>query len=153
MNRKHAFFWTALVLTPLNLNAIELLKDYLDYSDEHPPPNVANDLVYGEGTTEVTSQINEYENIVANQPIQGSIFVTHDAKNSVDVSSFRLGDKALKVTFVKSSQMSSVSPIVVSIYNFQLDGMPIGSHTMPSINVKVGGALVQALPLIINIQQ
>lgn len=141
-----------LVLSPLfSLNAIEFMKDYLDYKDERPLPNIANDLVYDEGSSEVTSQISEYANITAGKPMQGSIFVTHDASNKVDDASFRLGDKELKVTFVQTAQMSSSSNVVVSIYSFGLPGMPVGVHTMPPINVIVGGKKIQALPLVIEV--
>ncbi|MEI8366172.1 MAG: hypothetical protein WCF65_07110 [Parachlamydiaceae bacterium] len=136
---------------PSFITSLELMKDYLDYSEERPLPTLANDLVYGEGTTEVTSQINEYDNIVANTPIHGSIFVTHDVQNVIDISSFRLGTDALTVKFVETSQMSSPSNIVVSIYSFLLEGFPTGIHTLPPINVRVGGREVQALPLVIEV--
>ena len=148
---KSKLFMLTLLLSPLSLSAIELMKDYFDYKDERPLPNVANDLVYDEGSSEVTSQISEYANLTAGKPIQGSIFVTHDANNKVDQDSFRLGDKQFKVTFVQTAQMSSSSNIVVSIYSFGLPGMPVGIHTMPPINVIVGGKKIQALPLVIEI--
>jgi len=135
----------------LPLNSMEFMKDYLDYSDEKPLPTIANDFVYGDGTTELTSQISEYENITAGKPIQGSIFVTHDSNNKVDIESFHLGDHRLYVNFVQTAPMSSTSHIVVSIYHFQLNGMSGGTHTLPPINVKVGGKLVRALPLTLEI--
>ena len=150
MAGKKTFILT-LLLAPLGLSSIELMKDYLDYSDERPLPTIANNLVYGEGSSEITSQINAYENIVPKKPIQGSIFVTHNEKDKIDSSSFRLGNKPLKVVFVQTSQMSATSNIVVSIYSFQLEGLPPGNHTLPSINVKVGGKEVSALPLIIKV--
>lgn len=150
---KNRLFLLTLLLSPLSLSAIELMKDYFDYKDERPLPNVANDLVYDEGSNEVTSQINEYENLTANTPIQGSIFITHKVNNKVDEGSFRLGDKQLKVTFVQTTQMSSSSTIVVSIYSFGLPGMPVGIHTMPPINVTVGGKKIQALPLVIEVSK
>lgn len=137
-------------LLPLHLSAIELMKDYLDYNEERPLPTIASDFVYGEGTSEVSSAISDYENITAGKPIRGSIFVTHETKNSVDNNSFRLGEAPLKVSFVQTTQMSSSSDIVVSIYHFELSGMPTGTYTLPSITVKVGGKEVRALPL--NVQ-
>jgi hypothetical protein len=148
MYRNLIFF--TLLLGPLNLSSIEFMKDYFDYNEERPLPKVSNDLVYGDGSSEVTSQITE-SNLTANQPIQGSIFVTHDSKNAIDISSFRLGAKPLKVTFVQSSLMSPTSNIAVAVYSFQLEGLPTGVHTLPSINVKVGSKQVQALPLVIAI--
>ncbi len=141
------------LLAPLGLSSIELWKDYLDYKDEHPLPKIADEVVYGDGDAQITSNINEYENIIANKPIQGSIFVTHDAKDTVDVSSFRLGSEPLKALFVQTSRMSPSSSIVVTIYSFQLEGRPIGSYTLPSITVKVAGKEIRALPLVIEVSQ
>lgn len=140
-----------LLLSPLPLCSIEFLKDYLHYNEERPFPTIANDLIYGDGSTELTSQINEYETITANKPIKGSIFVTHDARNAIDTGSFRLGNKPLKVTLVQSTRLSSSSPIMITIYSFQLDGMPAGTHTLPPISVKVADKVVQALPLSIEV--
>lgn len=145
------FFFLTLLFVPLTLSSIEFMRDYLDYSEEKPLPTISNDFVYGEGSSEITTQINAYQTIVANQPIQGSIFVTHDSKNTIDPSSFRMGDQPLKVSFVQTSQMSSPSTIVVSVYSFQLDGLPMGMHTLPSIRVKVGDKEIQALPLVIEV--
>lgn len=142
-----------LLLAPLHLHSIEFMKDYLDYKDERPLPNIANDFVYGDGTTELTAQINDYETIKANQPIKGTLFITHETKNIVDEKGFRIGNKQLKTTFVQTTQMSSTSDIVVSTYQFQLDGLPIGIHTLPPISVKVDNKEVQALPLIIEVSQ
>lgn len=150
---KNRLFLLMLVLNPLSISGIELMKDYFDYKDERPLPVVANDLVYNEGSSEVTSQINEYESITANKPIRGSIYVTHDANNKVDEGTFKLGDKQLKVTFVQTAQMSSSSNLMVSIYNFGLPGLHVGVHTMPPINVAVGGKKIQALPLVIEVSK
>ena len=150
MSRYHFLILIASLL-PLNASSLEFMKDYFDYSEERPLPKINNDLVYGNGSSEITTQVNQYDKISANKPIQGSIFITHDAKNSVDASSFRLGNKPLKVTFVQNTQMSPGS-VVVSIYSFQLEGMGAGIHTLPSINVKVGNKLIQALPLVIEVQ-
>jgi len=144
-------FFLLFSLTSLSVGSIEFMKDYLDYGEEKALPQIDNDFVYGDGSTEVTAQINEYEKIQPNKPIQGSIFVTHDAKNTIDVKSFRLGDKPLKTDFVQTSQMSSSSNIVVSIYSFQLEGLPLGVHTLPSIHVKVAGKDVRSLPLVVQI--
>lgn len=150
LSRKNVFS-ILFFLVSLPLCSLEFMKNYLDYSEESSPPQIDNDLIYGDGSTEITSQVNEYENIPANKPIQGSIFVTHDVKNTIDVESFRLGNKPLKVTFVQTSQMSPSSNVVVSIYSFQLEGLPLGIHTLPSINVNVAGKNVRALPLVIEV--
>ena len=146
---KTLFF--ALTLTPMWLCSIEFMKDYFDYNSLKPLPNVPSDLVYDEGTTEITTQINKYQTIKPNQPIQGSIFITHLTMDKIDESSFRLGEKPLKASFVSSTQMSPTSKIAVAIYSFQLEGLPPGIHTMPPLHVKVGDRDVQALPLVIEI--
>lgn len=110
----------------------------------------SNALIPGENV-QVSSEINEYENIVPGAPIQGSVMVTHDTSEAVDMNSFRLGDKFLKVTFVQSVPMSSYSNLVISIYRFQLEGMKAGVHILPSINVKVGDKNYLAPPLTIEI--
>jgi len=111
-------------------------------------PNI---FVYGEGDTQVNSEINVYENLVAGAPIQGSVMITHNKNAVIDANSFRLGDKPLKVTLVQSVSMSSYSSLIVTIYQFQLEGMPQGSYILPSIKVKVDGKEFQAPPLSIQI--
>lgn len=112
---------------------------------------MSNDLVYGGGTTQVTSEISEYQTLAANKPIQGSIFVTHESKNKIDEGSFKLGDQPLKVTLAANTQISLSSTIYVTVYNFQIEGLPPGTHTLPSISVKVGDKRVEAQPLIIQV--
>jgi hypothetical protein len=77
--------------------------------------------------------------------------VTHDAKNAIDMSSFRMGSKPLRVTLVQAARMSSLSSIEVAIFSFQLKGLPIGIHPLPPISVKVAGKKVQSLPLVIEV--
>jgi hypothetical protein len=102
---------------------------------------------------EVNAEINAYENILAGSPIQGTIMVTHDAKNLVDSNSFTLGHQPLNVQLVKTVSMSSYSNLVVSIYAFQLEGMKAGSYTLPPIKVKVGGQSYQAPPLSLEVSE
>ncbi len=111
----------------------------------------SNILIYGEGSTQISSEINQYDSIVANTPIPGSVMVTHDVNADVDINSFRLGNTPLKVTFVQTTPISSYSTLVVSIYQFQLDGMKPGIHTMPPISVRVGNKEYQAASLIIKV--
>jgi hypothetical protein len=141
-----------LLLAPLQLHAVELMKDYFDYKVEQPLPTVSSDLIYGQGTTEITTQINDNIAIQPNQTIQGTLFVTHAPSNTIDENSFGIGNKPLKVSLVQNTQMSTGN-IVVSIYQFQLEGLTAGTHTLPAIHVKVGDKEVQALPLTIEISQ
>lgn len=124
---------------------------FLSLASDQFSSNQKNNLIYGEGTTLVTTEIDTYENLAANTPITGSVMITHDQKATIDVSSFRLGNTPLKVNFVQSASMSSYNPLVVTIYKFQLPGMKSGAHTLPPIAVKVGGKEYQALPMTIDI--
>jgi len=128
-----------------------LIYLFIIFSSLHLVAYDPNIFVYGEGNTQITSQINEYENLVAGAPIQGSVFITHDKNAVIDENSFRIGDKPLKVTLVQSTQLSSYSPLLVTIYQFQLEGKPRGSYTLPPIKVKVGSKEFQATPLSIQI--
>ena len=111
----------------------------------------SNILIYGKGDTQVTSEINQYTNVVAGMPIFGSVMVTHDKANKIDENSFRLGDKPLKVKLIQTIPMSSYSNLEVAVYGFQLQGMDKGIHTLPPIKVKVGGQESQAPPLVIAV--
>jgi hypothetical protein len=111
---------------------------------------LSNVLLYKEAV-QVNSEINEYSHVVAGIPIQGSIMITHDANNPIDVHSFAFGDKPLKVELVQSVPISSYSHLMVSIYRFELEGMKKGIHTLQPIKVKVGGKEYQAPPLTIEV--
>ena len=131
------------VFIPLLMVAAYLIA----YNDQ------ANDFIYGEGNTQVNSEINEYEDIVAGAPIQGSVLITHDKKDAIDINSFRIGDKPLKVEFIQTTSMSSLSNLEVSIYQFQITGLKSGVNTLPPISVKIGGKEFQAPPLTVEIGQ
>lgn len=111
----------------------------------------SNNLIYEGGTTQVSSDIDEYDNITSGTPITGSVMVTHDKKNIVDPNSFRLGSKPIKVNFVQSASMDGI--LEVSIYKFQLEGMQKGSYTLPPITVKVDGKDYQAPPMTIEVSR
>ena len=111
----------------------------------------SNILIWNEGNVQVASQINAFEKIVANKPIQGSVMVTHDANNPIDGTSFRMGDKPLKVQLVQTVPISSSSKLVLTIYNFTIDGMENGVYTLPPVKVKVGGKDYQSAPLTIQV--
>lgn len=101
---------------------------------------------------QITSEISAFENLAATKPIQGSILITHDAKNLIDSNSFKIGDTPLKVQFVQTVPMSSSqSTLEVSIYQFQLPGMKAGTHTLQPISVKVGSKTYAAPPLTIQV--
>ena len=110
-----------------------------------------NEFIYGQGSVEVSSQVNEYQKIAAKKPIQGTVFITHDQKDKVDESSFRLGKDPIKATWLRTTQMSLSSPLVVSIYSFEVKGLPLGTHTLPQISVTVGGKVNYAPSMVIQV--
>jgi hypothetical protein len=110
-----------------------------------------NVLVYGGGSVQVTSSLNTYENLVEGSLIEGSVMITHDANQPIDIKSFQLGNRHLAVEFAQSSAISPYSNVVVSIYKFKLPGMKTGTHTLPPISVKVGGKEYQAPPLTVQV--
>lgn len=112
----------------------------------------ADVLIYDQGDTQISSELDAYQDMKEGVPLTGSVFVTHDIKNTVDINSFALGDKPLKVEFVRTVSMSSYGGnLELSIYSFKLEGLKNGEHTLPPIVVKVGSKMFQAPPLLVEI--
>lgn len=86
----------------------------------------------------VASSIDEYR-AYANQPLNGTITVTHDKQDVVDISSFLLNNKPIKVEFVQDVKISSNSPLVISYYHFQLPAQPAGLYVLPEMAVTIAG--------------
>jgi hypothetical protein len=86
----------------------------------------------------VTANIDEYHTY-ENQPLNGTITVTHDQNNAVDISSFLLDNKPIKVEFAQDVKISAGSSLVISYYNFQLPAKPIGLYMLPEVAVNIGG--------------
>lgn len=86
----------------------------------------------------VTSNIDEYRSS-ANQPLNGTITVTHDKNEVVDTSSFLIGKVPVKVEFVQDVKISSNSPLVISYYHFQMPAQPPGLYMLPEATVVIGG--------------
>lgn len=104
------------------------------------------------GTVQITSEIDAYQNIVPGSPITGSVMVTHQADNLVNIDSFSFDGKPLQVEFVQSVPMTAYGSLVVSIYHFKLNGMKTGVHTLSPIKVEVGGSLYEAPPMTIIVE-
>lgn len=116
------------------------------YSDK--PSDI---LIYGGGNIEVTASIDHYQDILPDKPFSGTVMVTHDKQNKVDPSSFKMGDKPLKVRHLQNVQISSNNPFMVTIYSFTVDGMKEGVHDLPPVKVLVGGKEYQSDPLYVEI--
>ena len=119
----------------------------LELVSEEPVTNV---LLY-QDAVQVSTEINQYEDIIENRPIHGTVMITHDGNNKIDMTSFRLGEKPLKIKWMTSTPMSSTSDLTVTIFNFQLEGMEKGEYTLAPITVKVGGKEYAALPLKVRV--
>lgn len=85
----------------------------------------------------VTSEMN-YTELFAGNPLTGTITITHDKNNAVDVNSFKLGTDQLKVKFLNNVEMSDSSALIISIYSFEIPTKPKGLHVLPQVFVKVG---------------
>ncbi len=101
---------------------------------------------------EVTASIDPYQT-VADQPIPGTVTVTHDNSQTVDEGSFQMGGKPLKVNHVKTVNINPSQTVVLSIYSFQLPGQSAGLYILPTISVKVGGKTYQTIPSSYEISQ
>jgi hypothetical protein len=85
----------------------------------------------------VTSEMN-YTQLFAGSPLTGTITITHDKNLEVDLNSFKLGGKPLKVNFLNNVTMSDTSSLIVSLYSFEIPTLPKGLHVLPEVSVKVG---------------
>lgn len=83
----------------------------------------------------------------ANQPIKGTITITHEKNAAIDESSFSMDKRPLKTTAVQETQMSSGDQgTVVSIYSFVLPQQVPGAYVLSPISVKVKGQTYQSTP-------
>lgn len=93
--------------------------------------------VFALGATKVSIEADQYAEIGV--PVEVSILVTHEKSDKVDVDSFKSGDQRLVVNFVRQIPMSETSDLVISVYKYTIQPEKRGSHTIPSVSVKVGG--------------
>lgn len=93
--------------------------------------------LYGDDIS-VQAEIDQSGGVWENQPLKGIISITHDEKDKVDESSFKMDNAPLSVEFSREVRFSQTSPLVLSYYQFALDGKPRGLQILPSISVKVG---------------
>lgn len=91
----------------------------------------------------VSAEVN-VDGAFADQPLKGTVTVTHDKSMRIDNTSFRIDKDSLPVKFVREIKISPNDPLVLSIYNFTLPGKSEGLYALPSISVKVEDATVQS---------
>ncbi|MGA8165061.1 MAG: hypothetical protein WB791_08580 [Waddliaceae bacterium] len=82
---------------------------------------------------------------IVNQPVKGTITVTHDKNLEIDPQSFQLEGKPLEVEFLKTVQISPDSPLILSLYTFSMEPRPAGLHMLPSVSVTIGGKTYQSI--------
>lgn len=94
-------------------------------------------LAFSLEVVSVTVEPDQYA--VAGNPVDVSVMVTHRKGSEVDLDSFKLGDKLLKVEFLKDIQISDQSDLVISIYTFVSEAKEKkGLYTLPPVSVNVG---------------
>lgn len=94
----------------------------------------------------------ESASTAARFPIQGTVLITHDKNERVDLNSFFLEGKPLEVSLVKNVNMSIEGDTVVTIYSFQLPGKEKGGYLLAPITVKIGGKSYNSLPFPYEVQ-
>lgn len=97
-----------------------------------------------DGSVKVTAEIDLYKTY-ENHPLQGTITVTHNAKQLVDEASFKMEGTPIKVEAVKSVKVSANDPIQLSLYKFLLPAKPRGLYVLPEITVSVGGKVYHSI--------
>lgn len=79
-----------------------------------------------------------------NEPLKGTISITHQQQDKVDTNSFSLNKKTLSVELVKEVQIAPNNPLILSLYRFQIPAQPQGLYALPPISVRVGGKTYQS---------
>lgn len=90
-------------------------------------------------------------NLTANQPIPILITITHPKTDVIDVSSFKVNGKPIQVNLIKDIQISPPQPLMLTMYQWQMAGLPQGLQLIPTISVKVGSDTLQSIPATIQI--
>ena len=78
-----------------------------------------------------------------NNPLQGTISITHNQTEVIDTTSFKLGNTPLTPLFIKESVITPGTAI--SLYSFQLPAKRAGLYMLPPVSVKVAGKIYQSI--------
>jgi hypothetical protein len=85
---------------------------------------------------------------IANQPLKGSILITHQHKAKIDPNSFSLNEKPLVTALIKEENISSGEEgFWISIYSFEIPPQPTGLYILNPISVKIGNKTYQSSPV------
>lgn len=82
--------------------------------------------------------------IPANQPLRGTIAVTHEESEKIDPATFMVGKAALPVEVVREVQLGGTPPLLLTIYRFQTDGRASGLYVLPPVSVSVNGKIYKS---------
>lgn len=93
---------------------------------------------------DVSTEIDAY-GLYENMPINVMITVSHASDQKVDVNSFKLKGKPIKVEFVKDVEISASPSLILSIYRYKQDPQPQGLHLFPEVTVTVGGKQIESI--------
>jgi hypothetical protein len=91
-----------------------------------------------------------------NNPLSGTITITHPRSSLVDPGSFKMEAKSLNAAFVKQvqfSKQSSADDLIISIYHFELPAQSKGLYVLPSISVKIGDAVYHSYPTTYEVKE
>ncbi|HEV8051486.1 MAG TPA: hypothetical protein VGP47_03255 [Parachlamydiaceae bacterium] len=91
----------------------------------------------------VTSEISgrAYEN----EPFKVNITITHDEKQTVDMTGFYFGKDKVTVELEKEVKISPSFPLLLSIYSFTMRAQPAGLYALPAISVRVADKTYQSI--------
>ncbi|MCB1118622.1 MAG: hypothetical protein KDK65_01540, partial [Chlamydiia bacterium] len=81
----------------------------------------------------ITAEVDGREAIVSVPP-QGTITITHHEQETIDISSFRMGNQPLSVQLLKEMRINPEDPYLITLYRFQLDPYPKGLHMLDSVS-------------------
>lgn len=84
--------------------------------------------------------------VTAGVPLKGTVTIIHDKEDLVDVASFLIEAKALKVSFLKETENPKIKNTVFTVYQFTLPTKEPGLHVLPEIKVKVGNRVYKSVP-------
>src|ERR1700733_9761180 len=77
-------------------------------------------------------------------PLKGMVTITHDKRLTVDLDSFQLDEKPLKVNLIKEISLSVDT--IMSIYEFSISPAPKGLYLLPEVSAVVGEQRYVSVP-------
>lgn len=86
-------------------------------------------------------------NSIENQPIEGTLTITHMSQEVIDPASFSMNGQPLAATLLQSNIMpSDPQKAAISFYRFSLPPQPKGLYVLPAITIKIDNQQIQTTP-------